>query len=110
MAMPKFQQVSQSFYSELKNRVHGYFDEKRKASTGNGPLFLKAGILLSSFTFLYTHLVFFNPGVILSIIECVIMGVIVAAIGFNIMHDGAHGSFSKYKWVNSFAAFSLNIL
>jgi linoleoyl-CoA desaturase len=26
------------------------------------------------------------------------------------MHDGAHGSFSKYKWVNSLAAFSLNIL
>ena len=26
------------------------------------------------------------------------------------MHDGAHGSFSKYKWVNVVAAFSLNIL
>ena len=27
-----------------------------------------------------------------------------------LMHDGAHGSFSKYKWVNLLAAFSLNIL
>jgi linoleoyl-CoA desaturase len=35
---------------------------------------------------------------------------VVAAIGFNVMHDGAHGSFSKYKWVNVLAAFSLNIL
>jgi linoleoyl-CoA desaturase len=35
---------------------------------------------------------------------------VVAAIGFNVMHDGAHGSFSKYKWVNGLAAFSLNIL
>jgi len=26
------------------------------------------------------------------------------------MHDGAHGSFSKYKWLNVIAAFSLNIL
>jgi linoleoyl-CoA desaturase len=34
----------------------------------------------------------------------------VAGIGFNIMHDGAHGSFSKYKWLNNVAAFSLNIL
>jgi linoleoyl-CoA desaturase len=34
----------------------------------------------------------------------------VAGIGFNIMHDGAHGSFSKYKWVNNMAAFSLNVL
>ena len=110
MAMPKFQQVSQSFYAELKNRVYNYFDEKRKASTGNGPLFLKAGILFSAFVFMYIHLVFFNPGIVLSITECVILGFVVAAIGFNIMHDGAHGSFSKYKWVNKIAAFSLNIL
>src|SRR6185436_18491932 len=31
-------------------------------------------------------------------------------IGFNVMHDGAHGSFSKHKWMNFLAAFSLNIL
>ena len=108
--MPKFQQVSRSFYTELKNRVHSYFEEKSKASTGNGPLFLKAGILLSAFTFLYIHLVFFNPGIVLSILECLVLGCLVAAIGFNIMHDGAHGSFSKYKWVNAGAALSLNIL
>jgi linoleoyl-CoA desaturase len=39
-----------------------------------------------------------------------LLGGVVAAIGFNVMHDGAHGSFSKYKWVNGLAAFSLNIL
>jgi linoleoyl-CoA desaturase len=43
-------------------------------------------------------------------VESVLLGGVVAAIGFNVMHDGAHGSFSKYKWVNSVAAFSLNIL
>ena len=46
----------------------------------------------------------------MAIIESVLLGGVVAAIGFNVMHDGAHGSFSKYKWVNRFAAFSLNIL
>jgi linoleoyl-CoA desaturase len=46
----------------------------------------------------------------LAIIECVLLGCVVAGIGFNIMHDGAHGSFSKYKWVNSMAAISLNLL
>ncbi len=38
------------------------------------------------------------------------MGCVVAGIGFNIMHDGAHGSFSKIKWVNNMAAISLNLL
>jgi linoleoyl-CoA desaturase len=43
-------------------------------------------------------------------LESVLLGGVIAAIGFNVMHDGAHGSFSKYKWVNKFAAFSLNVL
>ena len=62
------------------------------------------------FLFLYIHLVFFTPNAFFAILECVLLGGIVAAIGFNVMHDGAHGSFSKYKWVNNLAAFSLNIL
>ena len=60
--------------------------------------------------FLYVHLVFFTPGTIWAILESVLLGVVVAGIGFNIMHDGAHGSFSKYKWLNHVAAFSLNVL
>jgi len=63
-----------------------------------------------SFVLVYIHLVFFTPPTVWAILECVLLGGVVAAIGFNVMHDGAHGSFSKYKWVNQLAAFSLNIL
>jgi linoleoyl-CoA desaturase len=63
-----------------------------------------------SFVFIYVHLIFFTPNVFWQIVESIVLGGIVAAIGFNVMHDGAHGSFSKYKWVNVLAAFSLNIL
>lgn len=110
MAVPKFVNVPHSFHSELKLRITRYFEEVGKSTYGNYSLFLKAVILMVSFAFVYTHLVFFNPGVILSIAECVVLGGIVSAIGFNVMHDGAHGSFSKYKFLNHFAAFSLNIL
>lgn len=63
-----------------------------------------------SFVFVYIHLVFFTPAALWAILESIVLGGIVAAIGFNVMHDGAHGSFSKYRWVNQLAAFSLNIL
>ena len=63
-----------------------------------------------AFVLLYIHLVFFTPNLFFQIFESVILGAVVAAIGFNVMHDGAHGSFSKYKWANKVAAFSLNIL
>ena len=110
MAVPKFSNVPHSFHSELKKRISDYFEEVGKSTYGNYRIFIKAVILMVAFVLVYTHLVFFTPNVFFSILECVLLGGIVAAIGFNVMHDGAHGSFSKYKSVYVFAAFSLNIL
>ncbi|HWJ29696.1 MAG TPA: fatty acid desaturase, partial [Flavisolibacter sp.] len=110
MVTPKFQNVKQSFHLELKKRVNEYFESTGKSYLGNGRLYSKAIILLTSFVFLYIHLVFFTPAAVWAILECILLGIVVAGIGFNIMHDGAHGSFSKYKWLNGAAAFTLNIL
>lgn len=110
MATPKFSNVPNSFHAELKKRISDYFEGMGKSTTGNSNLFIKAIILMTGFIFLYVHLVFFTPGVIWALLECVLLGGIVSAIGFNIMHDGAHGSFSKHKPVNVLAAFSLNLL
>jgi len=110
LSLPKFSNSSQSFHTELKKRISNYFEEVGKSQTGNYSLFLKAVILMVSFAFIYIHLVFFTPNAFWAIVESVLLGGLTAAIGFNVMHDGAHGSFSKYKWLNSVAAFSLNIL
>ena len=110
MATPKFSNAPHSFHAELKRRISAYFEEVGASTTGNYQLFLKAVILMVSFVLVYVHLVFFTPSAFFAILESVILGGIVAAIGFNVMHDGAHGSFSKYPWVNKLAAFSLNIL
>lgn len=109
-AVPKFANVPHSFHSELKKRISNYFEEVGKSQTGDYPIFMKAVILMVAFLAIYIHLVFFTPAVIWQVLESVLLGCVIATIGFNVMHDGAHGSFSKYKWVNSFAAFSLNIL
>jgi Fatty acid desaturase len=110
MATPKFVSGKQSFHLELKKRINDYFESTGKSLTGNSNLYTKAIVLLTAFLFLYIHLVFFTPIAIIGILECIVLGVIVAGIGFNIMHDGAHGSFSKHKWLNNAAAYSLNIL
>src|SRR5690349_15451174 len=110
MAIPKFPTVKQSFHTELKKRINEYFEKTGKSVEGNVQLYTKAIILLSSFVFLYIHLVFFTPAAFWAITECVLLGIVVAGIGFNIMHDGAHGSFSQHKWLNKAAAFTLNVL
>lgn len=110
MATPKFPTVKQSFHTELKKRINDYFESTGKSLSGNSRLYIKAAALVTAFLFLYIHLVFFTPAVFWSVVESVLLGIVVAGIGFNIMHDGAHGSFSRYKWLNTAAAFSLNVL
>jgi linoleoyl-CoA desaturase len=110
MQMPKFSASPNNFHADLKKRINAYFDQLGKSTTGNFSLYLKAAVLAVSFIGLYIHLVFFTPHAIIAIAECVLLGGVISAIGFNVMHDGGHGSFSKNKWVNRMAAFSLNIL
>jgi linoleoyl-CoA desaturase len=110
MVTPKFPAGKPSFNSILKQRVNQYFEETGKSFTGDFRLFSKAMILVAMAIGLYVHLVFFTPAWYWGVLECTAMGLVISAIGFNIMHDGSHGSFSKYPWMNTIAAFSLNVL
>ena len=111
MATPKFLNVNGStFYHELKARVSNYFTESKKPSTGNFGLYFKAVLFWAAYVALYVHVVFFTPQTWIAIIECFFMGGLTAAIGFNVMHDGGHGSFSNSKFWNKIAAFSVNAL
>jgi len=99
-----------SFQAELKRRVEAYFEEKDIKMTGNWKLYLKTGVLAASFFALYITLVFFTPPGWLSILLCIVLGANIAGIGFNIMHDAAHGSYSTSRTLNSFASSSLDFL
>ncbi len=111
MIVPKFLNPTDSFHSELRTRVNEYFDKVKTIKTGNFKLYSKAIIIVTAFLAVYVHLVFFtSPYIVLNIAECLILGALTSAIGFNIMHDGAHGSFSSKKWVNELAGLSLNFL
>jgi linoleoyl-CoA desaturase len=110
MNTPKFEQLKPSFHTELKKRISQYFETTGKSTTGNYQLWIKAAILLAAYIFLYVHLVFFTPSAFWAITECVLLGSTMSAIGFNIMHDGGHGSFSKYPVLNKMAAVTLGLL
>ncbi len=107
---PKFPVVKQSLHAELRQRVQAYFDEKGITSTGTTTLFTKAILMISALIVVYLHLILFTPVWYIGVFECIIMGGLVAGIGFNVMHDGSHGSFSNKKLVNKIAATSINML
>jgi len=111
MVTPKFRNPNGStFHQELKTRVNNYFIENKKESTGNFSLYFKAVLFWSLYITLFVHVVFFTPAPWIAILECLVMGGLTSAIGFNVMHDGGHGSFSNNKVWNKIAAYSVNAL
>jgi len=109
-AIPKFPAAAQSLHTDLKRRVQEYFDQRGIDSTGNPKLFTKAIVMVAALVAVYIHLLVWTPVWYLALGECMVLGGIVAAIGFNVMHDGSHGSFSNSKVMNRVAASSISLL
>ena len=107
---PRFPNPRPSLHSELRKRVNQYFEEKQIKQSGNRHLYWKAAILLTLFALTTLHLFIFQPQWPIAIAECFILGLLIAAIGFNVMHDGSHGSFSTKDMSNKLASYSMSML
>ena len=110
MQKVSFNNKNSVFFNALKEKVDSYFKSNNIKETGNFKLYLKTIILAVTAISLYTILVFFTPNIWISLIMCAFLGLNLAAIGFNTMHDGAHGSFSTKTWVNEMMGYSLNAM
>lgn len=98
------------FFKTLNQRVNKYFKDNNLKRTGNWVLYTKAiGMFMLLFV-PYFLLMFFEMNNWLHILMCVIMGVGMAGVGMNVMHDSNHGSFSSKWWVNQLLGNSIYIL
>ena len=110
--MPKvvFKNRTSTFYNDLKNSVEQYFVERRLKKTGNWQLYTKAIVLISSAILIYVILLSVSLPVIVGVFLSALLGFVLASIGFNIMHDACHGSYSSRKWINNTLGLTLNAL
>lgn len=100
---------SSSFTPELKSEVEKYFAENKISKKGTSALYFKTVFWITLTVVCYVILVFLTPvSNALSLTLCALLGFSFAGIGFNIMHDAAHGSYSEKKWVNKLWARSLD--
>ena len=110
MAKITFNNKDNSFFQSLKTTVDQYFTSARLAKTGNWKLYSKTIVLscialATYFSILFIHL----PLVIFVLLSC-LLGFMFAGLGFNVMHDACHGSYSSKPWINSVMSLSLNVL
>jgi linoleoyl-CoA desaturase len=110
MAKVTFNNKTSPFFDALREKIDAYFKEQEIKPTGNFKLYSKTIILVSAAVLVYSLLVFSNIPVWGSILLCALMGLTFASIGFNVMHDGAHGSYSNNKTINNLMSYSLNLM
>ncbi|MEP7278121.1 MAG: acyl-CoA desaturase [Bacteroidota bacterium] len=110
--MPKvtFSNKKKVFYNALKVNVDQYFQINNIRPTGNWKLYSKTLLLMPSAIALYLLLLLVNMPAVLALSLCAILGFVLASIGFNVMHDACHGSYSSKKWLNDLMGLSLNAL
>jgi linoleoyl-CoA desaturase len=101
---------SLKFFRTLNSRVNNYFKENNLERTGNWKLHLKTIVMFSIFLMPYFFLLAMDMPFWVYLLLNVVIGVGMAGIGMNVMHDGNHGAYSSKSWVNKFMGGTIYIL
>nr|WP_224483649.1 acyl-CoA desaturase [Robertkochia sp. 3YJGBD-33] len=99
-----------NFFKTLNSRVNQYFKENNIKKTGNWKLHLKTAVMFLLFLAPYFVLLTVSMNQWLQLLLTIVIGVGMAGVGMNVMHDGNHGSYSSRKWLNKIMGASIYIL
>ena len=98
------------FYVRVSELVNQYFKENGIDKKGNWELYLKTAIFFTLFISIYFLILFVFKASLVSLLLCFIEGIVFSGIGFCVMHDGNHGSYSTNAKVNKMMGKALNVL
>ncbi len=90
----------EGFYATLKKRVEERLPEIGTRRTGGWRMLPKTMIILAVFVASYAFLVFFSPSLLTTIPAAVVLAQAMALVGFNLVHEGAHGSYCGDRTIN----------
>ena len=98
------------FFRTLNKRVNTYFKENKIRRTGNWKLYTKAIIMFAVFLVPLVLILTVPMPQWALLLLTVVIGIGMAGVGMNVMHDSNHESFSSKKWVNKLMGSSIYIL
>jgi linoleoyl-CoA desaturase len=101
---------SAKFFKTLNKRVNTYFKDNKIKKTGNWKLYTKAIVMFALFLVPLALILTLNLPIWAQIIFIIFIGIGMAGVGMNVMHDANHDAFSSKKWVNKLMGSSIYIL
>ena len=105
MHQVKFNNKVKPFKNLLDQRIKEFFTSQELNERGNWKLYSKTIILFTVLLGSLATVLFVLPNSWWAVAVFMLMGLTMASIGFNVMHDAAHGSYSKNVKLNNFIAF-----
>lgn len=98
------------FFPTLKKRVDEYFSHQQLTRSGEAKLAIKTIVLMGMYVLPFVALLYFQPGMALSLLLWIVMGFGMAGLGMSVMHDANHGAYSSNGAVNWIMAHVLNLM
>ncbi len=98
------------FLPELRRQVDQYFANSGRRPRDCPAMYLKTALILGWLGASYVALVFLAASWWTALPLAIVLGLSMAAVGFNVQHDGAHQAYSSRRWVNRLMATSLDLL
>jgi len=101
---------STQFFRTLNSRVNDYFKSNKIKKTGNWRLHAKTIVMFAIFLTPYFLMLSLSLPAWAMFLLTIVMGIGMAGVGMNVMHDANHGSYSTKKWVNKLMGSSMYLL
>jgi linoleoyl-CoA desaturase len=101
---------SDRFIRELRRRVDAYFERTGRRRRDCPQMYFKTATVLLWFFGAYFLILLVAMPCWLILPLAVILGLGLAAIGFNIQHDGGHKAYSGRPWINKIMSLTLDLM
>jgi len=95
------------FTAALRKNVNDYFKEKGISNKGNSKMVVKSIVMLTMYFTPFMLMLTLSLSGWLIFPLSILMGIGMAGIGMSVMHDAAHGSFSKFSWINKLFSYTM---
>ncbi len=95
------------FTNAVRKNVNDYFKEKAISTKGNLKMIIKSVIMLIAYLTPFILMLTIPLHSWLLLLLSVVMGIGMAGIGMSVMHDAAHGSFSKSSRLNKIFSYTI---
>ena len=98
------------FHDEIRKRVNEYFETNGISKTADWRMVLKTAVILTWLAVSYVSFLLCASSPILAWVSAIALAQGILLVGFNIMHDGNHGSYSGSPRLNRIIGFTLDLI